>query len=353
MADTPIADEFDTSDLENQLAASLADGANLGSQQPPPATEKGTPVYTPTPSTPAPAPETQTPTQPPAPGLQQEQQQQQPNPQQDDKGEDGALRVRLYGKDAAYAALIKAGTPPREAFAKAYGQEESGQQPTQQQQEQQPDPNSLAGLKAQLAEVQKQRTELAENGSVITTETLALDDRYHDLRTQIREAEAAERTRAQQAEAAAQSQFDSEWAKADAEAIALYPDASVADSALNKAVKADMDAIMADENHPLRGISNLPMVLYPAHAARLGIAPKTIKAATPPAREIPTMMPASGGLKSPPPAVQNDATQQRALQDRVQAAIDSDDADAIANIFGEQLGGDNFRRSQMMLSTAG
>lgn len=310
-------DEFDAEALLGQLdAADTASQAAATPQKPQDAYHPAEPVEQPATQQQQAEPQAAQPSAPSAPA-------EEPVP------EDTAFfRGRLHGPDAVYAHLIKTGIKPEAAFAQAYASQPQGGSNTAQEQPSQPDPAtpSVADIERSLEEALNTRREAAEMGSVITPEFLELEDRVQSLRADLANAKQSEARQRQQAEAAADAAFDKTWAEADAKAVSLYGEhATSPDSELNKRVAAELDNIKRDQNHPLRGVANLPMILYPQFAAELGIAP--LKVGAPAAKTaIPSMMPASGGNRTPAAVAPNAAQEAADWRSKVAEAAKRGDA---------------------------
>lgn len=260
-------------------------------------------------------------------------------------------RIRIEGLSETDRLKLSAATSLAKAegisFDEAYSRLAKPPEP-EKQAEAVPDPAET--INTRLSEVQAILDKAAQEGSYITPEILAAFDEKADLKAQLEKLETQKAIfQEQQAQAAVQD-FEAKWDASAARAEEKWADAKNPESALTKAVLAEMEQIQADKKHDLYGVATLPELLFAKHAANLGIAPVVKQVAQQQQQQQPRLLPKSGAASMTPAPVVNPATQQAELQSRFKQAAESGDADELARLAEEELTGGKTLPKHSMLT---
>lgn len=247
--------------------------------------------------------------------------------------EEASGRFRLKGKLAAVAQLTKEGMSEDEAIERVYGK--AAEAPALE-----PVIDPVATLETELAEVQKTLNAAAEDQSLLTPDVMKAFDRKAEIREAIRDAKQQKSNEHAAQVQTEQQKFDAGWEASEAWVKSHYAEALVPDSPLNVAVAKDIETIGNDPRHPLFGNANLPKILYAQHAADLGLSPKTAPAKTPTTR----MLPASGGVKTNPAPIVNEAVIAQELQSKLAKAADEGDYEEMARLTYEKGFGKSYKK---------
>ena len=216
------------------------------------------------------------------------------------------------------------------------------------------EPDPIAEMEKELSEVQARLDELAKDEGLYTPEIRELQKREAQLSVEARLAkadrEAVARFEQEEAERSLVSAFDQEWNSAAEEAMTLYPDSAVEGSPLYAAVDEAIQSVLSNPQHPLHRAANIPMLIIPGLAARMGIAPTIQGQATPPPVVPPPvvplvvvppaqkMAPIGGGARTAVSDPPNLAQQQADLKQNLAEAGSPDEAYAL--LAGQIYGGD-------------
>lgn len=250
-------------------------------------------------------------------------------------------RYRLKGKLAAVAQLVKeGGMTEQEAIDRVYGQAKADSAATATEAPAlEPDP--IAVLEAEQAEITARLERAAEEESVYTPALRKDQKRELEITLEIREAKAAKAAAEAQQAKAAEAEVDAKWDADVAQVQTLYGDTAKDDGPLGKAILDEYDLAAKDASHPFHALWNSanlsPLVMAPYVAAKLGIAPASKATPAPAATPETRRLPIPGGARTTPAPTTSAATQAAAQRERVTKA--GGDANALANIFEEANGG--------------
>lgn len=260
--------------------------------------------------------------------------------------EEAKGRFRLEGKLAAVAQLTKGGMSEEEAIDRIYGRSVA---PEPEPQEPEVDP--VAQLEAELQAIGERLDAASEDQSLYTPEIRKDMKREVEIREELRVQKARLEANQNAQVLTAQQQWDADWDNSAKWVVEHYDDASNPESPLSKGVSAEIAEIANNPKHPFYGNPNLPKILYAQHAADLGIAPKKA-AANPASAKIIPIYPASGGHKTSPPPVQNQAQIQADFTARQSKAIAEGDFETLRALNEESLTGNAYqKRNRLQLST--
>lgn len=193
-------------------------------------------------------------------------------------------------------------------------------------------------IQAELAENEKILTKAAEDGSYFTPELKAAFDKKTELQLKLQDLSTQKDLNDRELAKAASQTWEQTWDASIAKAEETYVDAKNPDSALCKAVGAEIEKISNDPKHRLYGLADLPELLFAKHAAAMRIAP-VAKAAPAAKPGVQRLLPKTGAAGSTPPPVSNPAVQQAALQERYKNAIASGNDDELARLADEEVSG--------------